>query len=123
MSGLTSSLPALAPSTMADCASPLSSSSDKPLIPPLTLPTNGASASLPLSTDATDEVIPPVHTHRTIVLCFDGTGDQFDSDVSASWDTYIFCLMSPPSAELEHYPVFLHVEEGRPLPTDGLLSG
>lgn len=22
------------------------------------------------------------HTHRTLVLCFDGTGDQFDDDVS-----------------------------------------
>lgn len=23
--------------------------------------------------------------HRTLVLCFDGTGDEFDSDVSVSW--------------------------------------
>jgi hypothetical protein len=28
-----------------------------------------------------DEIIPPTHTHRTIVLCFNGTGDQFDEDV------------------------------------------
>ena len=28
-----------------------------------------------------DEVIPPVHSSRTIVLCFDGTGDQFKADV------------------------------------------
>lgn len=27
-------------------------------------------------------VIPPQHDHRTLVLCFDGTGDQFDSDNS-----------------------------------------
>ncbi|KDQ30789.1 hypothetical protein PLEOSDRAFT_1035733 [Pleurotus ostreatus PC15] len=26
--------------------------------------------------------IPPVHDHRTLVLCFDGTGDQFDADNS-----------------------------------------
>ncbi len=26
-------------------------------------------------------VIPPSHGARTLVLCFDGTGDQFDSDV------------------------------------------
>jgi len=26
-------------------------------------------------------VIPPSHNARTIVLCFDGTGDQFDADV------------------------------------------
>jgi hypothetical protein len=28
-----------------------------------------------------DEVIPPTHTNRTVVLCFDGTGDQFSEDV------------------------------------------
>jgi len=27
-------------------------------------------------------VIPPDHTSRTLVLCFDGTGDQFDNDNS-----------------------------------------
>jgi hypothetical protein len=27
-------------------------------------------------------IIPPEHTNRTLVLCFDGTGDQFDADVS-----------------------------------------
>ena len=70
---------------MVDNTSPPSSSSDKPLILPSTLPiSNGASTSLPLSVDITDEVIPPVHTHRTLVLCFDGTGDQFDADVSCS---------------------------------------
>ncbi|KAF8892854.1 hypothetical protein CPB85DRAFT_1230449 [Mucidula mucida] len=29
-----------------------------------------------------DEIIPPQHGNRTLVLCFDGTGDQFDSDNS-----------------------------------------
>ncbi|TFY82219.1 hypothetical protein EWM64_g1791 [Hericium alpestre] len=29
-----------------------------------------------------DEVIPPSHPYRTLVLCFDGTGDQFDADNS-----------------------------------------
>lgn len=27
-------------------------------------------------------IIPPDHTNRTLVLCFDGTGDQFDADNS-----------------------------------------
>ena len=27
------------------------------------------------------EVIPTTHANRTLVLCFDGTGDKFDSDV------------------------------------------
>ncbi|KAG6864128.1 hypothetical protein C0991_012248 [Blastosporella zonata] len=26
--------------------------------------------------------IPPTHSARTLILCFDGTGDQFDSDNS-----------------------------------------
>ena len=28
-----------------------------------------------------DEIIPTKHSNRTIILCFDGTGDQFDKDV------------------------------------------
>ena len=42
-------------------------------------------------------VIPPSHDPdtRTIVLCFDGTGDQFDADVCAM---YLF-TMSPSSTE------------------------
>lgn len=27
-------------------------------------------------------VIPPKHSNRTLVLCFDGTGDEFDADNS-----------------------------------------
>ncbi|KAG7090390.1 hypothetical protein E1B28_009509 [Marasmius oreades] len=27
-----------------------------------------------------EKIIPPEHPYRTLVLCFDGTGDQFDSD-------------------------------------------
>ncbi|GLB38791.1 putative uncharacterized alpha/beta hydrolase domain (DUF2235) [Lyophyllum shimeji] len=30
----------------------------------------------------TPATIPPEHAHRTLVLCFDGTGDQFDGDNS-----------------------------------------
>ncbi|XP_006462906.1 hypothetical protein AGABI2DRAFT_224560 [Agaricus bisporus var. bisporus H97] len=43
-----------------------------------TLPTS-------LNSEATlsvPSVIPPEHDHRTLVLCFDGTGDQFDADNS-----------------------------------------
>ncbi len=28
------------------------------------------------------DVVPKEHTARTLVMCFDGTGDQFDADVS-----------------------------------------
>ena len=42
------------------------------------------SDSLPSAVDNKhhlDEIIPPTHPNRTIVLCFDGTGDQFSEDV------------------------------------------
>jgi len=29
----------------------------------------------------TDNVVPPSHKNRTLIVCFDGTGDKFDSDV------------------------------------------
>jgi|SRR5712671_417500 len=48
------------------------------------LPSNGIDVKTPPSTGpgAYDTaVIPPSHGARTLVLCFDGTGDQFDSDV------------------------------------------
>ncbi|CAE6400754.1 unnamed protein product [Rhizoctonia solani] len=34
------------------------------------------------STTSFPQVIPPTHESRTLVLCFDGTGDQFDQDNS-----------------------------------------
>ncbi|KIK67876.1 hypothetical protein GYMLUDRAFT_155613 [Collybiopsis luxurians FD-317 M1] len=34
------------------------------------------------STSGTPDVVPPIHPYRTLVLCFDGTGDQFDNDNS-----------------------------------------
>ena len=32
-----------------------------------------------------DEIIPTTHSHRTIILCFDGTGDQFSEDVRTTF--------------------------------------
>jgi hypothetical protein len=29
----------------------------------------------------TDNVVPPSHKGRTLIVCFDGTGDKFDADV------------------------------------------
>lgn len=29
-----------------------------------------------------DDVVPPKHDNRTLIVCFDGTGDKFDGDVS-----------------------------------------
>ncbi|KAG6827102.1 hypothetical protein H0H92_013214 [Tricholoma furcatifolium] len=48
----------------------------------------GVITSSPVSYTATgypdedDDIIPPKHAHRTLILCFDGTGDQFDEDNS-----------------------------------------
>ena len=39
-----------------------------------------------------DSVIPPSHNARTVVLCFDGTGDQFDGDVCAHSSSYCLSL-------------------------------
>lgn len=52
-------------------------------------------------------------TARTLVLCFDGTGDQFDADVSIPYcynlelQTQLACIV-----ELEHYPVLPAVGKG-----------
>ncbi|KAG7095585.1 hypothetical protein E1B28_006316 [Marasmius oreades] len=54
--------------------------------PPTSLPTYGK--PLPVRRKETLDprivppIIPPEHSHRTLVLCFDGTGDQFDCDNS-----------------------------------------
>ena len=74
---------------MADTA-PTSPTSDK-LASPSTLLNNGFP-------DPTEDVIPPTHTHRTLVLCFDGTGDQFKSDVGLPWYICLFFF------SLSHYP-------------------
>ncbi|KAJ8096302.1 hypothetical protein PM082_011457 [Marasmius tenuissimus] len=36
----------------------------------------------PSSASSGEKIIPPEHPYRTLVLCFDGTGDQFDADNS-----------------------------------------
>lgn len=38
--------------------------------------------SVSLDSRKTPPTIPPTHANRTLVLCFDGTGDQFDADNS-----------------------------------------
>ncbi|KAH0837783.1 hypothetical protein J3R83DRAFT_5963 [Lanmaoa asiatica] len=88
---------------MADGVSPLSSSSDKSLLSPLTLPTGGVSASVPSSVDATDDVIPPGNTHRTLVLCFDGTGDQFDADNSNIIQFFSMLKKDDPLRQMVYY--------------------
>ncbi|KAL4266753.1 T6SS Phospholipase effector Tle1-like catalytic domain-containing protein [Pleurotus pulmonarius] len=59
------------------------SSEDRfPEIPNVGSPGRMATDHASFSDEEEDEVIPPSHAHRTLVLCFDGTGDQFDDDNS-----------------------------------------
>ncbi len=58
-------------------------------------------------------VIPPSHEARTLVLCFDGTGDQFDSDVRANVYLLVVVVLTykiPAFVRLEfqHRPVLLY---------------
>jgi hypothetical protein len=46
-----------------------------------TMSLNGIQSSPSPPTAWDNTVIPPSHDARTLVLCFDGTGDQFDADV------------------------------------------
>ena len=63
-----------------------------------------------------DEIIPIKHSNRTIVLCFDGTGDQFDEDVrivSLSFKRNNSSLLVLIFQELQYCSVLLHAEEGQ----------
>jgi hypothetical protein len=71
-----------------------------------------------------DEIIPTRHSNRTIILCFDGTGDQFDEDVRINLlKRNIPSLLVPIFQELQYRSVLLHAEKGQQIRTDGLLSG
>lgn len=59
----------------------VASSSPRPLPDALPRPHPERSA-VSLNRRICPPVIPPTHTNRTLVLCFDGTGDQFDADNS-----------------------------------------
>ncbi|KAL4245308.1 hypothetical protein ABKN59_010399 [Abortiporus biennis] len=57
-------------------------SNDPSAIPPSPPPGPPASSTIAKAISANMEVIPPTKEARTVVLCFDGTGDQFDADNS-----------------------------------------
>lgn len=50
-----------------------------------------------------DAIIPPAHTRRTLVLCFDGTGDQFDSDNSNIVQLFSMLVKDDPSQQMVYY--------------------
>ena len=69
-------------------------------VPPQSIRTQLASSTDPMDKTQTPpsagpgaydpSVIPPAHDDRTIILCFDGTGDQFDTDVCADTCSQMF---------------------------------
>ena len=72
------------------------------------------------------EIIPETHNNRTLVLCFDGTGDKFDSDVRNP-TLNVFPYHHLPHhrimAEFQRRPVYITPQEGQQARTNGLLSG
>ncbi|KAH7886367.1 hypothetical protein F5I97DRAFT_1937223 [Phlebopus sp. FC_14] len=58
---------------------------------------------LPEQRQRCQNVIPPAHTHRTLVLCFDGTGDQFDADNSNIVQFFSMLKKDDPSQQMVYY--------------------
>ncbi|THU90421.1 hypothetical protein K435DRAFT_841466 [Dendrothele bispora CBS 962.96] len=48
-------------------------------------------------------IIPPHHRHRTLVLCFDGTGDQFDADNSNIVQLFSLLKKDDSSKQMVYY--------------------
>lgn len=61
------------------------------------------------------EVIPETHNNRTLVLCFDGTGDKFDEDVRKPTTPFHHYHQprSRVTIELERRPVYITPKEGQ----------
>lgn len=53
--------------------------------------------------NGTDSILPPDHPFRTLVLCFDGTGDQFDADNSNIIELFSMLKKDDPSKQLVYY--------------------
>ncbi|KAJ7053865.1 hypothetical protein C8F01DRAFT_503659 [Mycena amicta] len=63
---------------------------------PPPMPVNGRKLNL-------EETIPPENEHRTLVLCFDGTGDQFDDDNSNVVNFFSLLKKDDPNQQLVYY--------------------
>ena len=103
MSGLT---PYYSPQTFTDAY---------PDIPNASGSTRGGNSTF--QSDAFGDTLPPTHKARTLVICFDSTGDQFGADVRVVADVCVDDLSlskgSPLPPELEHRSILLYVEKGR----------
>ncbi|KAG1879632.1 hypothetical protein C8R48DRAFT_626087 [Suillus tomentosus] len=67
-------------------------------------PQNASSISSGQDTwNPADEILPPAHTNRTLVLCFDGTGDQFDEDNSNIIQLFSMLVKDSPALQMVYY--------------------
>jgi len=71
----------------------------------------------------TDNVVPPIHKNRTLIVCFDGTGDKFDNDVSLTCFRPRRAKASDGLPEFQRRSIHLDVEEGQQARANGVLSG
>ncbi|KAL0577269.1 hypothetical protein V5O48_004726 [Marasmius crinis-equi] len=55
------------------------------------------------SSSTSETIIPPEHPYRTLVLCFDGTGDQFDSDNSNIVEFFTLLKKDDRSQQMVYY--------------------
>lgn len=77
---------------------------------PVVASPQGSSFTQPiLSGSLAPSIIPPEHPFRTLVLCFDGTGDQFDSDNS---NIVEFFSMLPKADRTKQMVYYQYVELG-----------
>ncbi len=51
------------------------------------------------------KTVPPKHEYRTLVLCLDGTGDQFDADNSNIIQLFSLLKKDNPSQQMVYYQV------------------
>ncbi|KAJ7631645.1 hypothetical protein DFH06DRAFT_1223719 [Mycena polygramma] len=88
--------------SMAQSASPEASPIDEyPAFPKRLSP---VARPMPRSSERDlEETIPPTNDHRTLVLCFDGTGDQFDDDNSNVINFFTMLKKDDTSQQLVYY--------------------
>ena len=76
-----------------------------------------AKEKLSLNTDYQGPVIPPStkerRKNRTIVLCFDGTGDQFDNDNSNVVQFFSLLKKGDSKQQLTYYQVSLEIKTSK----------
>lgn len=73
--------------------------------------------SVNFQADMHSDIIPPDHDGRTLVLCFDGTGDQFDSDNSNIVQLFTMLKKDDRSKQMVYYQAGIGTYESPKIPT------